>query len=564
MAPSIYKRSLIDDVPDLSENGDGALVLTLEVTDEDTVRTLQSHPEGEQRDAYALAALKVGVLALRHASGQLDADFLRRQCAQMLDGMHHRLAEHAQLVQHEVARELKNYFDPESGRFHERVQRLIQRDGDLEQVLHRHVGGQDSQLAKTLLEHVGEGSPLMKVLSPDESRGLLAALRESVDGQLLQQRERILREFSLDNPESALTRLVGELNESHGLLNKNMQEKIDVVVKEFSLDEENSALSRLVRNVDTAQRTIRSEFSLDNPDSAFSRLSTMLEDTQGAIHKNLTLDVEASPLARLKRELLEILGNHAKSSQQFQEEVKVTLGKIVAKREEADHSTRHGLQFEEAVCEFLSREAQAVGDVAEPTGSRPGMIKHCKVGDCVVELGPDSPAPASKIVVEAKEDACYNLAKAREQMETARKNRGAQQGLFVFSAKTAPSGLQPFARYGSDIVVAWDAEDPATDIFLRAGLVTARALCIRQGRQSESQSADFLAIQESILQIEKQATGLDEITRSAETIHSASEKILKRVRITRQHLDRQVEILNESLNDLKHTLSTEGSGTAAD
>jgi len=43
----------------------------------------------------------------------------------------------------------------------------------------------------------------------------------------------------------------------------------------------------------------------------------------------------------------------------------------------------------------------------------------------------------------------YDLADAREEIEQARKNRGATAGLFVFSATTAPEGIQPFARYPS-------------------------------------------------------------------------------------------------------------------
>ena len=77
-----------------------------------------------------------------------------------------------------------------------------------------------------------------------------------METQLTAQRNHVLREFSLDNKEGALARLVGELSANHGADDQVLGEKIDTVVREFSLDEENSALSRLVRNVDRAQRTI--------------------------------------------------------------------------------------------------------------------------------------------------------------------------------------------------------------------------------------------------------------------------------------------------------------------
>ena len=507
------------------------LVLELTVEDRDTIAALYEHAEGSDRDRYALDALKIGVLALRRAGTHIDAELIQRESARMLEGLQLQLGQHAEQLNGRLTGSLKEYFDPESGRFQERVERLIRQDGELEQLMRRQLGGDDSQLAKTLLTHVGEHSPLMKVLSPDAADGLLASLRVTVDGQLAQQRDQLLKQFSLDNDQGALSRLVAELRKNHGQLSDDLQNKIDTVVKEFSLDEENSALSRLVKNVDRAQRTITDQFSLDNDQSA---------------------------LARLKKELLTIFSAHVATNAEFQEEVKVALGKIVAKREEAQRSTRHGIEFEDAVCEFVLREAQATGDIAEATGRQVGLIRNCKIGDCVVQLGPDSPAPDARIVVEAKEDASYTLAKACQEMKLARDNRGAQKGLFVFSSKSAPAGLKPLGRYGDDIVVVWNAEDAATDIFLEAGLITTRALCIRGGRHAESQAADFEAIEKALLEIENRSQGLDEITTSANTIENASKKILDRVRINREALDRQVQVLREKIGDLKALAEPDG------
>ena len=118
----------------------------------------------------------------------------------------------------------------------------------------------------------------------------------------------------------------------------------------------------------------------------------MLESTQQAIDSNLTLDNADSALARLRKEVLDILDAHSKTNQSFQEEVKLTLSKMVVQREEAARSTTHGLVFEDVVCEFLSREAQKLGDIATRTGDTTGLIKNRKVGDCVIELGPESAA----------------------------------------------------------------------------------------------------------------------------------------------------------------------------
>ena len=504
-----------------------SLQLELVVQDPDVVRALEEYDEGEPRNQYALEALKIGVLALRHVGGQAVADLIRRE----VKGMQQALEQHRQSAQGQLAATLKEYFDPRGGRFNERVERLVSDNGELAALLKKQIDGDNSQLARTLLSHVGQDSPLMKQLDPDQSKGLLATIRTTVEGQLAQQRDLVLKEFSLDNQDGALKRLVTELTAKHGDLSQDLQKKIDVVVKEFSLDKEDSALSRLVQNVDRAQRTITNEFSLDSDTSA---------------------------LAKLKRELTTILKDHAEGNVKFQEEVKVSLARIVTSREAAERSTRHGLAFEDAVCEFLAREAQHAGDLAVPTGTTTGMIKNCKVGDCVVELGPDSAAPEAKIVVEAKEESRFTLAQARVEIETARKNRGADWGLFVFSQKTAPAGMEPFLRYGHDLFVVWDAEDPATDVFLKAGVIAARALCFRAERHAATAQADFETIDRAVLEIEKRAGNLDEVRKSAETIQSASGKILERVRIDREALDKQVGVLREKLAELKSAAGAAG------
>jgi hypothetical protein len=550
----------MDDIAAASRNGSHSLpaelVLVLTVTDRDTIAELCLRPEGEPREEYTLQALRIGVLALRQARGQLDGDVIQRESQRMLASLQHQLQSHANLMQQQLTGSLMEYFDPKNGRFHERIERLIKQDGELEQVLRRQIGSTDSELCKTLVSHVGDGSPLLKLLTPDESQGLLKVLREMVDGQLALQRDRVLREFSLDNKEGALSRLVGEIVTSHGELNGKLQGQIDAVVKEFSLNEENSALSRLVRNVTQAQQTISREFSLDNEQSAFSRLNKMLENTNQAINKSLTLDDEASSLARLRRELFAILESHGNTAQKFQEEVKVALAQMVARREESERSTRHGVAFEEAVCEFLHRRAQDKGDIFAHTGMETGLIKNCKIGDFLIELGADCAAAGAKVVVEAKEKADYAFADARKEIEKARENRDAQIGLFIFSQRTAPTGLDSFCRCGNDIFVVWNSEDPSTDLYLSAGLELARALCIRAGRQSEAQAADFTAIDAAILEIEKRSNSLEQVKKWSETILNNSENIIKHVETARKSLARQIEILQERLYDLRQSVQS--------
>jgi hypothetical protein len=510
-----------------TQNESETLLLDLTVTDPEVLAELNAKPEGRERDEYALGALRLGVLALRQARGQIDANTLRHEGEQLLGDVQVALSEHRAGLDRTLVGTLKDYFDPESGRFSERVERLLKKDGELETLLSRKVTAADSEMCRALSTLVGKDSPLCHLLSPGESNEFLKALHVAVSAELECQRKQVLREFSLDNKEGALSRLVGELTDSNGKLRTDLQNKIEGLVKQFSFDDEQSALSRMSRMVAT---------------------------TNEAISRHLTLDDEKSALYRLRRELLEVLGKHAETYQKFREEVRVTLERMQARREEAAASTRHGGDFEAAVFGVVQSESQRLRDIATAVGNETGLIRNCKKGDVVVELGAEGAAPCAKIMVEAKEDASYDLTTALKEIETARQNREAESGLFVFSKKTAPTGLELLARYGNDVVVVWDADDVATDIHLRLGLSVARALCTRKALERGSMEVDFTAIDGALLEIAKQVKELDEIRTWTETIRSNGQKILDRLRISTEKLEKQGAVLTERLADLKEAM----------
>ena len=512
-------------------NGDLPYRLSLElsVADQETIAELMKYSEGEERDDFALEALKLGVLTLRRASASLDGEFIKRETDRMMENLRQQFQSQAETSQQRIEHSLGKYFNPEDGQFTQRVKQLASSDGEVGQMIRSLVEGDDSQIAKTIVAHVGAASPLMKVLDPDQSQGFLAMMHKKVESQLALQRETLLKEFSLDNPEGSLSRLVSEVSGKHGDFTRDMKGKIDEVVKEFSLDDENSSLSRLVKKVHVAQETITEQFSLDN---------------------------EESSLRRMQKHLETILGAHIKSAADFQEEVKVALGKLVTKRETEARTTLHGATFEDEVLEFVSRDCQPRGEVVEGTGERVGQIKNCKVGDVVVELGCDHAAAGARIVIEAKQDGSYTLPKVREEIDQACKNRDAQLGVFVFSQRSAPPHCESLCRLGNDLFVVWDAEDATTDGNLRAALEIARALCVRAHQVTEKK-VDFTAIDKAILDIEKRVQNLDEVRKSAETIQNSSEKILERVRIDRRELEKQLGSLQENLGDLKESLGSE-------
>ena len=94
-------------------------------------------------------------------------------------------------------------------------------------------------------------------------------------------------------------------------------------------------------------------------------------------------------------------------------------------------------------------------------------------------------------MVEAKENASCDLIKTLDEAQTARTNRQANVCVFVHSVKTAPANIPVFQRYGSDIVVQWDADDDALDVWLQAALMVATALSVKGVSHDEREAAEI-------------------------------------------------------------------------
>lgn len=527
--------------------------LSLEVLDPEVVCELQKHSEGAPREKYALGALRLGVLALRQAVGELDVTTVREAGRDLIGDLTELLSKRGTELTSEISGALRQYFDPTTGVLPQRIEALLRNDGELDRALRAHLAPESSTIATALAAHVGESSALFKILSPTDANGIKAQIGSMLESVLAEQRDEILKEFSLDHDQSALSRLIGELTTTNGNLRNDLQAQVASMVGEFSLDKPESALSRLVAKVEAAQKAMADQFSSDNEQSAIARLSRMLDDTRQQIDKNLTLDDEGSALSRLKRELQTTIEGLAKSNTDFQAEVRTTLATMQARREEAAKSTQHGHTFEDQLGLVLAAEAQRLNDPHQATGTTTGAIKNCKTGDFVTELGPDSAAPGTRIVWEAKDDKSYDVKRALAEMDEARKNRQAQIGVFVFARNAAPDGLQPFARYGNDLIITWDPDDPTSDLFIKAALSVARALVIRENHESVEAEQAVIAIELATRTIEKQLDHLEQIKTWGETVKSNGDKISDRAGRMRADLAKEVESLDRHVQALKIT-----------
>ncbi|HNY42669.1 MAG TPA: hypothetical protein PKJ41_19865, partial [Bryobacteraceae bacterium] len=308
------------------------LEIRLSVTDPEVISELEKSTSGPERERFALSALRLGVLALRQARGDLDSGVVREAGQRILHDLESLLNYEGSRLTGNLAGALKQYFDKDSGELPRRLESLLKQDGEFERFLRQHLGPEASTLAKTLDQHL---QPILRLLDPEEAQGVQARIRHLLDSAVEEQRNQVLREFSLDSEDSALSRLMRKVTDKNGEFTKDVRALVDELAGEFSLDKEDSALSRLVKKV---------------------------EDAQGLIGRSLTLDDENSPLSRLKRELQSTIDGLTKSNADFQQKVLEALARLQTQRDTAAKSTLHGLTFEDRLGELLAMEATRLND----------------------------------------------------------------------------------------------------------------------------------------------------------------------------------------------------------
>ena len=440
-------------------------------------------------------------MAVRQASGEIDRETLRQEAELLTGNFATLLAEHRVDLLGRVEGTFKEYLDPADGRFQERAERLVGKDGELERLIKEQIVGEHSQLAVMLAEKLGAQSEIMRRLDPEGSEGVVRALSVATEAALDEQKRKLLAEFSLDNEQSALNRLAKAMATSNGELGEQVEVQVGQLLAQLSLDNDGSAMTRM------------------------------------------------------KTELLKALESHEAKIQDMQGEIKAAAEGLRARRQAAAASTLHGLEFEDMLMGLIGTQAQAAGDLIVPTGAIPGRIRHCKKGDALITLGPDKAAAGARIVVEAKDKSNYSLADAVQEIAEARNNRDAQIGVFVYAEQNCPQGLDRSLRIGTDIFTVWDPEDPQTEVYVQAALSVATALCTTACLTREADEVDVEAIEKAILEIEKQVELMGEIETSARTIESGAHKILERVRKSTTALRKQCDELREKTVDVKDLLA---------
>jgi hypothetical protein len=454
---------------------------------------------------------------------------VRNEVDRMLLSLQHNLSQHSSQLNTALTTKLAEYFDPKSGRFEDRIRRLLERDGELSAVL-------NSQLSSMTADMTKQMQPLLGLLDPHNANGVAASIEKVVAQQMQASHQHLVSEFSLDNKASSLSRLVAELHAASKSNSDNTDAAVKGLLRQFSLDDPASALSRLVGTVTASSQALQAQFTLDD---------------------------ERSALSRLRREVGEVVQAQGESIQRLEQTMVRELAALNAQKKTQKElekaSTLHGHTFEAAVVEtvkaILGSEGGSAGAMVEAVGGRTGAIRNCKVGDVLVEMGEEHIAAGARIVLEAKDDKSYTLSKVLDELDVARRNRGADVGVFVYRAGSV-AGLEGLRREGNSILCALDCEDAQHgDVFLRAGLSLARALLVRKAQSSGATSVDvgkvLDVVEKQVREVEKEAENVAEMKKLVETVASSAEKMSNRIRISSGRLVASAATLDEALGKLR-------------
>lgn len=515
-------------------------VVRAEVIDRraDAVDLFDELPE-PQREQLALDAWSIGLRALRNAYTQAEEARLADVGHTVLADLDRQLKAHVAEQQRTIASVIAKYFDPNDGQVSQRLQAFVADEGALAQLLERHLGPQNSVLAETLARLVGERSELFRKLSPTESDGLVKVLERQLREVMDQGHGELVKALDPLSEDGAVARFLRSLREELRSADEDRAGQIAKAMAALDANDENSLISRLVRETARARQALLRAVNPDAPDS---------------------------PMAALKATLMAVVNEHAASQQELlkgqaerqeklEKEIREALARLETRRAEEKRGPRGGIDFEDAVVDFVPAAVSGAPCVVEATGATTGLRCRSKKGDAVVRFTAESAFDGAGVVFEAKQDSSFTVQRALAELDEARANRDAVAGVFVMAQSHAPPAFPRLARFGQNVLATWDESDPATDPYLHAALLLGLGLLTRI--QPLGDEGDIAAMRDVEGRIENEVDRLERMEKSNDQIRRSSDAIADEVRKGKKQLDLLLRNAKQTLTALNVPLLEE-------
>lgn len=483
---------------------------------------------GTQRAVLAHDAWTIGLRALGNARAAAQETRLDEIGKELLVEIERQMRAHVEAQHQTIAAVLGRFFDPTDGQVTQRLAAFVDDQGVLARLLDQYLAPQNSVLAEAMARHVGESSPLFKRLSPTDSEGLVKVLEAQLRKAMSDGHAELARSLDPLAEDGAMARLLRTLREELKSAEDDRAKQLSTALAAIDANNEGSHLSRLIRETQQARETVLAAVNPDAPASPMAILKTSL----------------TALLKAQGEEQADVARRQEARQQQFEQDVREALVRIETKRKQDQTSPRGGLDFEAAVVELVASAAHGAPCALDVTGTTAGIGRSRK-GDAVLRFVGESAYAGAGVVFEAKREHGYSPQKALAELDEARKNRDAVAGVFVLARSHAGAGFPAFARYGSSVLVIWDAEDPSTDPYLRAAVFLGLALVTRT--KTAGEAGDIAALREVESRLEAEIARLDRMERNDENVRRGSEGISDEIRRARR-------ALNDLIDDARSTL----------
>jgi hypothetical protein len=473
----------------------------------------------EQGLQLATDAWMVGLRALASAYAQAQEARLQDIGKTLVDDIDRQLTAHVACQQQTIASVLGKFFDPTDGQVTQRLAAFVDDHGVLARLLEKYLAPQNSVLAQTLARQVGESSPLFRKLSPTDNEGLVKVLEAQLRRVINDGHAELIRALDPLAEDGAIARFLKSLrNELQGA-DEDRAKQLASALNALDANDQHSLINRLVRETNTARQEMLHAVNPDAPNSAMAIMKQTL----------------TSLLNEHSRSQAEVLKMQHERQERFEREIREALMRLESKRAHDRQSPRAGLDFEDAVVEFVTGAVRGAPCIVEATGNTAGLHTRCKKGDLVVRFTQESAFAGAGVVFEAKRDGSYTAQKALDELDTARANRNAGAGVFVIAGSHAPDGFPTFARFGGNVLVVWDETDGAADPYLHAAILLGLGLATR-GRTVGDQG-DLEALRDIEGRIEHELQRLEKMEKHNESIRRNSDDIADEIRKAQRQLD---------------------------
>lgn len=537
--PPQFLASLCDAALSVDVVCDGDAVRATIIDRRVDVRDAFTSLDASRATALASDAWSLGFRAVISAHRLAQESQFANIGSTLVTEIEHRFTEYVTKQQESIGETLRGYFDPRDGKVTLRLEAFLKNDGELSRTLATYLAPETGALAKTLAREVGDQSPLLRKLSATDAEGVVTMIERALQSTLQQNQASLTRALDPLAPDGAVARLMAELRREMSKADKDQSEKLAAVTKALDANDENSLLSRLLRESQTASRSVMHSMNPDVPGSALAVLKSSLTTVLEGYGKRQDEAFQAFDDRQLK----------------IEQGVREAVARLDERRKSDSRTTRGGIAFEEAVAVFAHAAAVGAPIVVEAVGKSVGRGPSCKVGDVVMRYSAESIYARSALVIEAKRDASYGVARALEELAVARTNRDATAGLFVMARSHAPAGFGGLRRFGDDILVAWDPEDPSTDPYLDAAIILGLALAARGSRTEHTGEIDALAdiehrITQELDRHEKMQKLTERIRKDAEAISEHIKTSDGKLSVLLKKARSTLKALNVERNDL--------------